>query len=269
MNIFMYLNVKSILIEILIINAIISAILVIISKNPVISVIFLISLVLNSALFLVVKGMPFLGISYILIYLGAIIVLFLFVIMMINVRLTDILETGTQYTKNIPLALTVSGLFLYEFFNILPAVPGIAWIKNPLFSLNDSILIKLSKELVIILNSIFNNGLSQVGGFFASHASPLDRQGIESLSSVTSSSVKDAIVSLQSNQELLFNYDNINSFATIPLISNLNWPETLINNHTQIVSVAYSLYTYGAFLFLLLGMILLLAMIAPIYISKR
>ena len=109
------LNVKSLVIELLIINAILSAILVIISKNPVISVIFLISLVLNSALFLMVKGMPFLGISYTLIYLGAIIVLFLFVIMMINVRLTDILETGTQYTKNIPLALTVSSLFLYEF----------------------------------------------------------------------------------------------------------------------------------------------------------
>lgn len=86
MNILMYLNVKSLLIELLIISAVSSAILVIISKNPVISVIFLISLVLNSALFLMVKGMPFLGISYILIYLGAIIVLFLFVIMMINVR---------------------------------------------------------------------------------------------------------------------------------------------------------------------------------------
>lgn len=82
----MYMNVKSLVIELLIINAILSAILVIISKNPVISVIFLISLVLNSALFLIAKGMPFLGISYILVYLGAIIVLFLFVIMMINVR---------------------------------------------------------------------------------------------------------------------------------------------------------------------------------------
>ena len=55
-NIFMFLNVKSILIDILIINAICSAILVIISKNPVISVIFLISLVLNSALFLMVPS---------------------------------------------------------------------------------------------------------------------------------------------------------------------------------------------------------------------
>lgn len=150
----MYLNVKNILIEILIINAICSAILVIISKNPVISVIFLISLVLNSALFLMVKGMPFLGISYILIYLGAIIVLFLFVIMMINVRLTDILETGTQYTKNIPLALIVSGLFLYEFFNVLPTYLNMLSIEEG----SPSLLIKLSKEIVLTLNSFFIYG---------------------------------------------------------------------------------------------------------------
>lgn len=251
MNILMYFNIKSILIEILIINAIISAILVIISKNPVISVIFLISLVLNSALFLVVKGMPFLGISYILIYLGAIIVLFLFVIMMINVRLTDILETGTQYTKNIPLALTVSGLFLYEFFNILPAVQAI---NSPLFSLNDSILINLSKEFVITFNSIINNGFSQMNSLLEK----------ELLNSITAASFATHVTE---QQQLLFNSYNLN--ITLPLISNINWPETLINNHTQIVSVAYSLYTYGAFLFLLLGIILLLAMIAPIYISKN
>lgn len=152
MNILMYLNVKSLLIELLIISAISSAILVIISKNPVISVIFLISLVLNSALFLMVKGMPFLGISYILIYLGAIIVLFLFVIMMINIKLTDILETGYQYTKNIPLALIVSGLFLYEFFNVLPS-----YINSPGLPLDNSIILSIIKEIVLTLNSYFNN----------------------------------------------------------------------------------------------------------------
>jgi NADH-ubiquinone oxidoreductase chain 6 len=145
------INIKSILIELLIINAICSAILVIISKNPVISVIFLISLVLNSALFLIMKGMPFIGISYILIYLGAIIVLFLFVIMMINIRLTDILETGTQYTKNIPLALTVSSLFLYEFLNVLPS-----YLNNTILPLDSSILINIGKEMVLTLNSFFN-----------------------------------------------------------------------------------------------------------------
>jgi len=162
MNILMYLNVKSFLIELLIINAICSAILVIISKNPVISVIFLISLVLNSALFLMVKGMPFLGISYILIYLGAIIVLFLFVIMMINIKLTDILETGYQYTKNIPLALIVSGLFIYEFFNILPSYLNSTVIPNYQVS-DNSILLSIVKGIVLTLNSLISSSTYFLG----------------------------------------------------------------------------------------------------------
>ena len=51
---------------------------------------------------------------------GAIAVLFLFVIMMINIKLTDILEAGSQYTKNIPLAIAIGSLFIYEVFNIMP-----------------------------------------------------------------------------------------------------------------------------------------------------
>lgn len=149
MSTFLYLNIKSLVIELLIITAIISAILVIISKNPVVSVIYLISLILNAALFLIVKGMPFIGISYILIYLGAIIVLFLFVIMMININLTDILETGFNYTKNIPLALVVSGLFIYEFINILPA-----YLNNSVLSLNNSLLYSIFIDSVLFINNL-------------------------------------------------------------------------------------------------------------------
>jgi NADH-ubiquinone oxidoreductase chain 6 len=210
MNTIMFINVKSLVIELLIINAIVSAILVIISKNPVISVIFLISLVLNSALFLIAKGMPFLGISYILVYLGAIIVLFLFVIMMINIKLTDILETGYQYTKNIPLALIVSTLFLYELFNILPS-----YVNSTVITFENSVLITIFREIVLTLNSLYINSLSLMG--------------------ITTS---DITTTLQVNQ------------IDLPLITNINYPETLISSsHSvqQIVSVAYNLYTYGAF----------------------
>lgn len=149
MSTFLFINIKSLVIELLIITAIISAILVIISKNPVVSVIYLISLILNAALFLIVKGMPFIGISYILIYLGAIIVLFLFVIMMININLTDILETGFNYTKNIPLALVVSGLFIYEFINILPS-----YLNNSVLSLNNSLLYSIYIDSVLFINNL-------------------------------------------------------------------------------------------------------------------
>jgi NADH-ubiquinone oxidoreductase chain 6 len=146
------LNLKSLLMELLIIGALSSSILVIISRNPVISVVYLISLFINSALYLIVKGITFVGISYILIYIGAIIVLFLFVIMMINIKLTDIIDVGSHYTKNIPLAIIVSGLLIYELFNVLPI-----YLNNTTLILDNSILLNIFKDFVLeIQNFVYS-----------------------------------------------------------------------------------------------------------------
>ena len=111
---------KNIFIDLLAFGTLFSSVLVITSKNPVIAVTFLIAVFVNAAGYLILKGIGFIGISYIIVYVGAITVLFLFVIMMINIKLTDILETGSQYTKNLPLALAIGSVFLYEIFNIMP-----------------------------------------------------------------------------------------------------------------------------------------------------
>ena len=50
----------------------------------VISVLFLISVFVNSAIYLMFTGINFIGISYIIVYVGAIAILFLFILMMIN-----------------------------------------------------------------------------------------------------------------------------------------------------------------------------------------
>ena len=238
------INLKTLLIEFLVVNAIASAILVIISKNPVVSVIFLISLVLNSALYLIVKGMPFIGISYLLIYLGAIIVLFLFVIMMINIKLTDILEVGSSYTKNIPLALIVSGLFLYEFFNILPF-----YLNNTVISL-DNTFFTLFKEFNIEINNFIFSLFTYLSNLF----------------NITSANIPAQSIYPYAGENVILQQG---VFGTSPSLSYTNWPETLLMSYTHIIAVAYSLYTYGAFLFLICGFILLLAMIAPIYLSKH
>src|SRR5882762_9081162 len=92
---------KHYLIDIIAFTTILSNILVITSKNPVISVIFLISLFINAACYLILIGVGFIGISYIIVYIGAIAVLFLFVIMMINIKTTDIsLILDTFYNFN-------------------------------------------------------------------------------------------------------------------------------------------------------------------------
>jgi len=86
----------------------------------VISVVYLISVFVNAAGYLIIIWYRFSCLSYIIVYVGAITVLFLFVIMMINISLTDIIDTGKQYTKNLPLVFVVGSLFLFEMFNILP-----------------------------------------------------------------------------------------------------------------------------------------------------
>jgi NADH-ubiquinone oxidoreductase chain 6 len=136
---------KNILINILAFGTLLSSILVITSKNPVIAVIFLISVFCNAAGYLILLGVGFIGISYILLYVGAITVLFLFVIMMINIKLTDILETGSQYTKNLPLALAIGSLFIYEIFTIMP------------FTFNNVSVLYSFLELFTNLNSLLLN----------------------------------------------------------------------------------------------------------------
>ena len=136
---------KTIFINMLTFGTLISSVLAITSKNPVVSVIFVISTFVNAAGYLLLLGVNFVGISYIVIYVGAIAVLFLFVIMMINIKLTDILETGSQYTKNLPLALTIGFLFIYIVFTLIP-------VSLNIFSYGDS--------LSLFLDSITNlNGL--------------------------------------------------------------------------------------------------------------
>ena len=78
------------LLDLLAFGALLSGVLVITSKNPVISVLFLISVFVNAAGYLLLLGVGFVGISYLIVYVGAIAILFLFVVMMLNINLNEI-----------------------------------------------------------------------------------------------------------------------------------------------------------------------------------
>ncbi len=95
--------------------SIIFAILVIISKNPVVSVLYLIGLFFNIACYLILLGISFVGLSYILVYVGAVSILFLFILMLINVRIS---ELSTENTNSVPLILTIPILFSYSIQNL-------------------------------------------------------------------------------------------------------------------------------------------------------
>ena len=199
------MSILSLLLELLSFGAIFSSILVITSNNPVVAVIFLILLFINTAGYLILMGIGFIGLSYIIIYIGAITVLILFIIMMINIRLVDLLEIGKEYTKNFPLAILIGTIFIYEIYTILP------------FSFNN-----VSNTLLDLLVK-FN-------GFIL-------------------------------NYEISIN-DWVNT-AFNPVIA-----DTALTPFLQIEAIGQGLYTYGASWLIITSIILLLAMVAPIFISK-
>ena len=90
--------------------SILCGVLVIISKNPIVSVLFLIGLFVSIACYLMMLGINFIGLSYLLVYVGAVSILFLFILMLINVRVS---ELSTDNTNSIPLAIII-GVFIFS-----------------------------------------------------------------------------------------------------------------------------------------------------------
>lgn len=104
---------NSLLLDFLTFFSVLSAILVITARSPVIAVIFLIAVFINLAGYLILLGINFIGLAYIMVYIGAIAILFLFVIMMLNIRLVELSEVGSEYSKNVPLAVIIASTLSY------------------------------------------------------------------------------------------------------------------------------------------------------------
>jgi NADH-ubiquinone oxidoreductase chain 6 len=105
------------ILDILSLVVILCGILVIISKNPIVSVLFLIGLFLSIASYLIILGLNFIGLAYLLVYVGAVTILFLFILMLINVRISELLSNTNN---SIPLAIFISISFSYPILEILP-----------------------------------------------------------------------------------------------------------------------------------------------------
>ena len=105
------------ILDVISILAIFCGVFVIISKNPIVSVLFLIGLFLTISIYLIILGLSFIGLSYLIVYVGAVSILFLFILMLINIRISEIQNT-TQ--NNIVLSSITSILFALFFFQLLP-----------------------------------------------------------------------------------------------------------------------------------------------------
>ena len=114
--------------------AIVSAIMVIVSKNTVHSVFFLILDFISISCLFIMIGAEFLGMIMLIVYVGAVAVLFLFVVMMLNVaQQNDVLfQTPTRYS-HLPIGLIIS---LVIFFELIIVVGGWKY-KQGIFSLKE------------------------------------------------------------------------------------------------------------------------------------
>ena len=92
-----------------------SAVLVIASRNPVHSVLFLILAFVNASGLFVLMGAEFLAMIFIVVYVGAVLVLFLFVVMMLDV---DFAELRAGFPKYLPVGATIGLLLLVELVEV-------------------------------------------------------------------------------------------------------------------------------------------------------
>src|SRR5262245_38767785 len=95
---------------------IVSSLLVITARNPVHGVLFLVLAFFTAAGIWLLLRAEFLAIALVVVYVGAVMVLFLFVVMMLDINLERVRE---GFWRNLPLALVVGGIMVLEMIAVL------------------------------------------------------------------------------------------------------------------------------------------------------
>ena len=97
-----------------------SGVMVITARNPVHAVLFLILAFFNAAGLFILMGAEFLAMLLVVVYVGAVAVLFLFVVMMLDIDYADLRE---GFQRHLPIGLIVGGILLVELLVIFSG-PG-------------------------------------------------------------------------------------------------------------------------------------------------
>jgi NADH:ubiquinone oxidoreductase subunit 6 (subunit J) len=92
--------------------AMISSFMIIISRNPIFSVLYLILSFFNISATIFLLELEFLPIVFLVVYVGAVAVLFLFVLMMLNIKIAELKETTYHY---LPIAIIFFFIFDSQF----------------------------------------------------------------------------------------------------------------------------------------------------------
>lgn len=133
--------------------AILASLFVITTKNPVFSILFLIFAFANVSCLLFLFNFEFLPISFLVIYVGAIAVLFLFVLMMLNIKLAELQES---YFSFVPISIVFGLVFVIELLFLFRSEFVFLDIfnENSLYFLSDFIETSQSK---VDFNSFFGS----------------------------------------------------------------------------------------------------------------
>ena len=100
--------------------AIVSAIMLTVSKNTVHSVFFLILDFISISCLFIMIGAEFLGMIMLIVYVGAVSVLFLFVVMMLNVaQQKNQWFSGREFSSHIPVGLTIAVIIFFELIIVI------------------------------------------------------------------------------------------------------------------------------------------------------
>ncbi len=131
---------------------------VIITKNPIYAVLYLIIVFLGVAVFLVLIGIHYIALVYMILYIGAIAIFFLFVIMILNLRLDALTQKGADYTKTLPLAAFILLLFFFAFYSILSdsVSDHIILFSTHLLNIKNHFIVILDK-ILFLSPEVFNN----------------------------------------------------------------------------------------------------------------
>jgi NADH:ubiquinone oxidoreductase subunit 6 (subunit J) len=215
------------------------SVLVIISKNPIHSILYLILVFCNVTFVLIILGIEFIAIIFLIVYVGAIAVLFLFVVMMLNIK---ILELDEVFWKYIPVGLLISSIFLFQIFFLI-------------FKFN----------VVEVCSLFFYDGFFSLKKVYFENCYPGsfgDFSFVNGVyyynSPVTTVSVdfKDLLLSLYKEDWVVFIFNK----SFFHDANSLNLAFELTNTEL----LGWLIYTYTFFIFLVVSLILLIAMIGSI-----
>ena len=148
---------STVILDILSLISIICAIYIIVSVNPIISVLYLIGLFITIASYLLIIGLNFIGLSYLLIYIGAVSILFIFILMLINIRISELISNSRNSIPLVAIITIILNNVLYNSINTFANKN----IRNNIFNVDYNYL--LSKSMftneLLVTNVSWDNSI--------------------------------------------------------------------------------------------------------------